>query len=1416
MTSQSSVSANPTSQTPTNTSAPSSSAPSRTASSSGKPSSSAAVSANAPAPRQAPSYANVASVVTSKKPPTGPATSSNSVSAAQSAPGQHARSSSTAPAPVNGGRIQPAVPSIQNSGNAPNGASNPPLSGGQHNRNPSMPNGTSRSTSVVFGGFGDPSAGPSPSGPGSTTTTTNLSAPVAPNPRANSPLSSPSPAPQPVASGGAPQQASTRQIQFGDTIPSSPRQAPMPPAGPGGAGPQAHARRDSTHSAHGESGPNMPHGRGMPAGRGRNQPYNNYQNQQYGYGRGNFQGGPSQPRNGPNNMGSAPYQHQQFNANSPRNMPRSPAMAHASPSMAHAVPTPTPQLYQSAPAFVPGNPHGYHPAGAPMAYEPHYYHQYPMPYPQQQFPQTSPRPGYVNPQMPTNYMPQYGQPHAPAMSRSSSANISDMHPRPASGMGHHASPSPMAPQPASLVSPPAPGTPVQVPASPYGTPVQNRPKRAPSKAIAIKDPSTGETVPLTAKVTAATPVSSTPIVVSTPPPAPASSSGDAEHTRVGSISHTKTAEEKRKEMRDSILQKIRDSQNQEAEEQRKKELEKQSTEEETKRKADEEAAEEEKKKKAAEEEAAKKAAEEKAKAEAEEKAKKDAEEKAKKEAEEKARKEAEEKAKAEAEAKAKAEAEEKAKKEAEEKAAKEKEEAEKAEKTEVEKSAETKPEEEKVEAPVDAPNSSKDAPEADSMPPPLRTTAAEKPKMKPSPLNLQIKTNEPAPPSAALTSLMSARPIDDIRKMEYPEGIQSPNPALNPMASSKFKYDKEFLLQFQNVFTEKPTTDWDQKIRETVGDTDSSRSASSRTPIGGLGARQSSRSGASGMPAMGQFGFGAGKPGGMGFGGSKSSAGGAANPLAGYFGARPGGGLARTGSTTSLSGSSSNAMGSRVGNRSARGSSKRGAGGAAMERQESQKGGPTIPLDQVKPLEVSATRWKPLSLGKKPAAAAAEPTAPAASPDQPMMAPDMVQRKVKAALNKMTPEKFDKIADQILDITSQSRFENDGRTLRQVIQLTFEKATDEAAWSSMYAKFCKRMLEAMDPNIVDEKIRDKHGNLVTGGNLFRKYLLNRCQEEFEKGWKVNLPPKPEGVSDEAAMLSDEYYIAAAAKRRGLGLVQFIGELYKLGMLTERIMNECVKKTLDFEGVPEDETVESLTKLLRTIGAQLDQSEKSRGLMDAYFGRIDEMITNKDLNSRMRFMLMDVVDLRKKGWETKEADKGPKTIAEIREEAMKAQAEKEAASRASRGGRPPAGRGDARSFSGQGFGHQPDRSGAQVNMDDLRKLRSSRQTNSSQGSFGPSSMLGGRSSSGSGSRRGLGPGASREDSGPNSRTATPPAPQATAHPNIFSALSGLSGHHDDGNDNNDAASPPASNAGSPQVTGAQLERVRSSTSTEDAK
>ena len=516
-----------------------------------------------------------------------------------------------------------------------------------------------------------------------------------------------------------------------------------------------------------------------------------------------------------------------------------------------------------------------------------------------------------------------------------------------------------------------------------------------------------------------------------------------------------------------------------------------------------------------------------------------------------------------------------------------------------------------------------------SMGPPPRGASSNKQK----PAALKLETSKPveAPqPSAALQSLRSARFLTSVNDVSYPPSIASPNPALNTAAPmGKFRYDKTFLMQFQNVFVEKPSETWTEKVKETVGDTSepsSARASSTRTPI--TGPRQPSRPSIPPSFSMGTFGVSGGRtlpPGTTSNDRFQASTQAAQkpsmqNPLR-YFPNPPGG--FNMGSTQPIPrNSSSPSLGhpqSPRGNASHRGGGPRGSKGGKPQR-ENDKDAKSMPITAnqiVEPIKVTATGWKPPSVGANVGGMAGPPPG-----GDGYLAPDVVQRKVKAALNKMTPNNFDKISSQILDIVSQSKQETDGRTLRQVIQLTFEKATDEAHWAAMYAQFCGRMLEYMSPEIKDETLPlDKNGNVTSGGTLFRKYLLNRCQQEFEEGWKTKLPEKPEGESEEAVMLSDEYYIAAAAKRRGLGLVRFIGELYKLGMLTSRIMHMCVKKLVDFEGMPDEAEIESLTSLLRTIGANLDSEEKMRTTMDAYFERINRMINMEGLPSRLRFMLM---------------------------------------------------------------------------------------------------------------------------------------------------------------------------------------------------
>ncbi|KFA75200.1 hypothetical protein S40288_00149 [Stachybotrys chartarum IBT 40288] len=664
-----------------------------------------------------------------------------------------------------------------------------------------------------------------------------------------------------------------------------------------------------------------------------------------------------------------------------------------------------------------------------------------------------------------------------------------------------------------------------------------------------------------------------------------------------------------------------------------------------------------------------------------------------------------------------------------------------------------------------------------------KAAAAEK-RGKPAALNLApiiTKPVEPPQPSAALQSLKSARFLKVLDQDIYPEGIKSPNPALNAAVAKKgktFKYDASFLLQFQKVFVEQPSLEFHQQVKSLIGDGDGGRSASARGAQTPGSARQASRGG--GFP-MGVFNPPPGRtipPGTTSADRFAMSSGSLprpqVNPMASF---RSSGAFPTSTSMSRTSSQTNNLNSPRQSSRSTRGSRRNDY------NPKDAQAAKTMPLtagQEVKPIAVSASGWKPSSIGNK-----ASSTANATG----YLDPEMVQRKVKAALNKMTPEKFDKIADQILTIASQSKDESDGRTLRQVIQLTFEKATDEAHWASMYAKFCKRMLENMSPEVRDERIKDKNGNIVSGGNLFRKYLLNRCQEEFERGWTSNLPDPKEVEEEtankkpgEAVMLSDEYYIAAAAKRRGLGLVQFIGELYKLGMLTERIMHECVRKLVDYKGIPDEAEIESLSKLLRTIGANLDATDKGRPMMDAYFQRIQTMADLPELPSRMRFMLMDVLDLRRGNWHSKEANKGPKTLEEVRAEAEAAQAARaqESARNSQRGGgggRPPAGRGDARNFSA-GYSQQTSN---QVGIDDLRRLKGSAGRTSSQNvTLGPASMFSSRSNSG---RRMPAFGRPGEDSGASSRTGTPPV--RDSHSNAFSLLANM--------ETENPASPPSTSA-----------------------
>ncbi|XP_053307369.1 eukaryotic translation initiation factor 4 gamma 3 [Spea bombifrons] len=248
-------------------------------------------------------------------------------------------------------------------------------------------------------------------------------------------------------------------------------------------------------------------------------------------------------------------------------------------------------------------------------------------------------------------------------------------------------------------------------------------------------------------------------------------------------------------------------------------------------------------------------------------------------------------------------------------------------------------------------------------------------------------------------------------------------------------------------------------------------------------------------------------------------------------------------------------------------------------------------------------------------------------------------RKVRSILNKLTPQMFNQLMKQVTDLTVDTE-----ERLKGVIDLVFEKAIDEPGFSVAYANMCRCLATLKVP------MADKPGSSVN----FRKLLLNRCQKEFEKDKAdddvfekkqkdLELAKTPE----EKSRLQDELEEAKdKARRRSIGNIKFIGELFKLKMLTEAIMHDCVVKLLKNH---DEESLECLCRLLTTIGKDLD-FEKAKPRMDQYFHQMEKIVKERKTSSRIRFMLQDVIDLRMCNWVSRRADQGPKTIEQIHKEA----------------------------------------------------------------------------------------------------------------------------------------------------------------------
>ena len=245
--------------------------------------------------------------------------------------------------------------------------------------------------------------------------------------------------------------------------------------------------------------------------------------------------------------------------------------------------------------------------------------------------------------------------------------------------------------------------------------------------------------------------------------------------------------------------------------------------------------------------------------------------------------------------------------------------------------------------------------------------------------------------------------------------------------------------------------------------------------------------------------------------------------------------------------------------------------------------------------------------------------------------PKEILKKATSILNKLTFEKFDRLSGDFVALDFDSV-----ELVKAAIDLIVDKAQMETHFVDMYAQLCRKLSATPLRGL---------GETGDKGKKCRRLLLERCQAEFERDPEV-LQAEVEAIEDAEEREEKMKMI----RKRYIGHMFFIGALYKHELLREEIMHNCIQELFGDPDDPDEEKLECLAKLLTTIGKQLDaaafQKKESQKLLKAYFKQLKRLGKSEKLETRIRFSLIDLCDLRDNDWVPRRKIETAKTIKEI--------------------------------------------------------------------------------------------------------------------------------------------------------------------------
>ncbi|KAI3386195.1 hypothetical protein SNEBB_007431 [Seison nebaliae] len=247
---------------------------------------------------------------------------------------------------------------------------------------------------------------------------------------------------------------------------------------------------------------------------------------------------------------------------------------------------------------------------------------------------------------------------------------------------------------------------------------------------------------------------------------------------------------------------------------------------------------------------------------------------------------------------------------------------------------------------------------------------------------------------------------------------------------------------------------------------------------------------------------------------------------------------------------------------------------------------------------------------------------------------DLSQLKTKTCeiLNKITPEKYDVLSEQIQNLSDWTEDSH----LAAFSEIIFVKAVDEPPFQSMYIQIL-------------QKLHNKNPKI-----LVKVCIL--CQKSFEKVTVADdedyqkIKKLVEEETDETEKLRLESELLdrkAKFQERRFGTMKFVGGLTREKLFLFKIFEICARTLL----ISDSDQLNCLCKILHEVGKYLDtnQDKDVANSMRNIYNLLRSYMSNKDIEPRVQYAIMDLLDRRKMGWKDDEFQQAkPKPLDELQQ------------------------------------------------------------------------------------------------------------------------------------------------------------------------